>query len=110
MHLDSKTQQCVDNCLRCYSICLSTAMNHCLEVGGEHTKPHHFRLMMACAEICRTSAHFMLIGSKHHPHVCSECAEICSECAADCERIGDMAECVEICRKCAETCRQMAAA
>ncbi|WP_261336772.1 hypothetical protein [Rhizobium leguminosarum] len=31
MHLDSETQQCVDNCLRCQSICLSTAMNYCLE-------------------------------------------------------------------------------
>ncbi|MDP9810187.1 hypothetical protein J2W42_003048 [Rhizobium tibeticum] len=110
MHLDCKMQQCVENCLRCYSVCLSTAMNHCLEAGGEHTQPQHFRLMMACAEVCRTSAHFMLINSRHHQRVCRECAEICSECAADCERIGDMTECVDACRNCAETCRQMAAA
>jgi hypothetical protein len=26
-------------------------------------EPKHFRLMMACAEICRTSAHFMLLNT-----------------------------------------------
>ncbi len=54
--MDSETQQCVDNCLRCQSICLSTVMTHCLEVGGEHTKREHFRLMMACVEICHKCA------------------------------------------------------
>lgn len=107
-HLDAAMKDCIEHCLHCYSVCLSTAMNHCLEAGGKHTEPAHFRLMMACAEICRTSAHFMLIGSAHHKHTCKECAEICTECADDCERIGDMQECVDACRKCAESCRQMA--
>ncbi|MCA1366392.1 four-helix bundle copper-binding protein [Bradyrhizobium sp. BRP14] len=110
MHeFDPRMQECLENCLVCYRVCLSTAMSHCLEAGEEHTEPPHFRLIMACAEICRTAAHFMLIGTPHHRHLCRECAEICSECAADCERIGDMAECVEACRRCAESCRQMAA-
>lgn len=108
-HLSEEMQDCVDSCLDCYSVCLSTAMTHCLEAGGEHTKPDHFRLMMACAEICRTAAHFMLIGTPHHKHTCRECAEICRECAEDCERIGDMEECVEACRECAESCEKMAA-
>lgn len=109
MHrMNPEMQRCIDECLRCYSVCLQSAMNHCLEVGGEHVAPQHFRLMMACAEICRTAAHFMLIGSQHHKHTCAECAEICEECAADCERLGDMEECVEACRRCAESCRQMA--
>src|SRR5882762_4340166 len=94
-------------CLACYRECLSMAMGHCLEMGGEHTKLDHFRLMMACSEICRTSAHFMLIGSPHHKHVCRECAEICTQCAADCERLGDMQSCVEACRRCAESCQKM---
>jgi hypothetical protein len=84
------------------------AMGHCLEVGGEHTKPSHFRLMMTCAEMCRTCAHIMLIGSPHHRHTCHECAEICEECANDCERIGDMQDCVEACRICEASCRRMA--
>lgn len=63
-HMSTEMKACIDNCLACYGECLSMAMGHCLELGGEHTKPAHFKLIMACAEICRTSAHFMLIGSE----------------------------------------------
>ena len=107
--MSAEMQSCVDECLRCYSVCLGTAMNHCLESGGEHVAPAHFRLMMACAEICRTAAHFMLIDTEHHKHTCSECAEICEECARDCDRLDGMEECVAACRRCAESCRKMAA-
>ena len=69
MHqLSQEMKSCVGECLRCYQVCLGTAMTHCLETGGKHTEPRHFRLMMACAEICRTSAHFMLLNSPHHKH------------------------------------------
>jgi hypothetical protein len=98
---------CIEACLNCYTVCLGTAMNHCLRRGGKHVEPKHFRLMMARAEMCRT--HFMLISSSHHQHTCRECAEICGECADDCERIGEMDECVVACRACAESCRAMAA-
>lgn len=108
-HTDAKMQACIDECLRCYQSCLGTAMNHCLETGGKHLEPGHFRLMMACAEICRTSAHFMLISSDHHKHVCAECAEICEACARSCEKIGDMQDCVDSCRRCAKSCREMSA-
>ena len=46
----------MEKCLECYSICRETAMNHCLEAGGQHVEPEHFRLMASCAEICRTAA------------------------------------------------------
>ncbi len=108
-HMSPEMKTCIDNCLACYSECLSMAMGHCLEMGGQHTEPKHFKLMMACAEMCRTSAHFMLIGTEHHRHTCRECAEICRQCAADCERVGDMQSCVEACTKCAESCEKMAA-
>jgi hypothetical protein len=110
MHkLSPQMRACVDACLNCYAVCLSGFAGHCLETGGEHTKPDHARLMLACAEICRTSAHFMLLGTPHHKHTCAECAEICTECANDCERIGGMEDCVAACRACAESCRAMAA-
>ncbi|WP_113366149.1 four-helix bundle copper-binding protein [Rhizobium sp. AB2/73] len=109
MHrVSAEMKSCIEDCLACYGECLSTAMGHCLEAGGEHTSPPHFKLMMACSEICRTAAHFMLIGSEHHRHVCRECAEICGQCADDCERIGDMQGCVKACRRCAESCHRMA--
>lgn len=100
---------CIETCLACYKTCAGTAMNHCLEMGGQHVEPSHFRLMMACAEMCRTAAHFMLIGTPHHRHTCRECAKICEECADDCKRLGKMDQCVAACRTCAETCRKMAA-
>src|SRR5215216_747203 len=69
MHqLSREMKNCIDECLRCYQICLGTAMTHCLEQGGKHVEPKHFRLMMACAEICRTSAHFMLLNTPHRRH------------------------------------------
>ena len=108
-HTDATMQDCISTCLDCYQTCLSMAMNHCLEVGGKHVEKAHFTLMMACAEICRTSAHFMLMGSPDHKETCRACAEICERCADDCERIGDMDACVAACRACAESCRRMAA-
>jgi len=107
--ITKEMNRCIEACLSCYRTCLGTAMNLCLETGGRHVEPAHFRLMMACAEICRTSAHFMLINTPHHKHTCHECAELCAEFADDCERIGGMEECVAICRACAESCRKMAA-
>lgn len=109
MAISEDMNRCIETCLSCYKTCLSTAMNHCLETGGQRVEPAHFRLMMACAEMCRTAAHFMLIASPHHKHTCRECAEICDECAKDCERIGDMDECVAVCRACAQSCSAMAA-
>ena len=107
MNMGKEMQSCIDECLRCYQACLGMAMTHCLGTGGKHVEPAHFRLMMACSEICRTSAHFMLLNSPHHKHVCRECAEICAECAKDCERVGGMDDCVQACKRCAESCRAM---
>jgi hypothetical protein len=112
MHYQTQSpemKRCIEECLACYQICLGMAAGHCLEAGGDHTEPRHFRLMLGCAEICRTAAHFMLLGSEHHKHLCRECAEICAECARDCESLGDMQECVDACRRCEESCRRMAA-
>jgi hypothetical protein len=108
-HASHEMQACIDACLHCYRTCLEMASQHCLPMGGKHVEPDHFRLMLACAEICRTSAHFMLLGTMLHKRICAECSAICLECAADCERVGDMEECVEACRRCAESCRAMAA-
>lgn len=100
-------EACIDACTHCYQVCLQAAMNHCLEAGGEHVKPKHFRLLMNCAEICRTSADFQLSSSQFSHHLCAVCAEVCEACATDCEKTGDMEGCVEACRECAESCRQM---
>jgi hypothetical protein len=108
MHqLETEMQHCVDLCEACAKTCFTTAMNHCLEVGGKHVEPQHFKLMIACAEICRASAVVMTTGIEQHVFVCSACEKICTACADSCEAIGDMQECVDACRQCAKSCRTM---
>ena len=105
--LSSEMQQCIQNCLDCHATCLTMQANHCLEAGGKHVEQTHFKLMMDCAQICITSADFMLRQSAHHKHICAECADICNACADSCEAVGDMQMCVEACRKCAQSCGAM---
>jgi len=108
-HMSLDMEECIEDCIECHHVCFELAMNHCLERGGEHTEPAHFRLMINCAEICQTTANFMLSGSDLHTLTCDLCAEICRRCADDCEQFDGMDECVEACRRCAETCERMAA-
>ena len=105
--MNADLQRCIEKCLDCYWICRHESSAHCLEAGGDHVKPEHFRLMMSCAEICRAAADIMLIGSPHHEAVCAACAEICDACAKSCEEVHDMEECARVCHACAESCRQM---
>ena len=82
-------------------------MNHCLEMGGKHVEPDHFRLMINCAQICKTAAEFMLSNSSFHAKVCAVCSEICKACADDCKKVGDMEACVAACQRCSEECKAM---
>jgi hypothetical protein len=108
---------CIQNCLDCHSICLNT-VTYCLQKGGNHVEQSHIRLLLDCAEICQTSANFMLRTSQLHPRTCEVCAEVCERCAENYVRVaapkelrmGDDAQmkaCADMCRRCAESCRQM---
>lgn len=111
--LNSQIQECIQNCLDCHSICLNTVSTYCIHQNGMHSEPAHIRLMLDCAEICETSANFMLRGSELHLRSCDFCAEVCDRCAKNCDRFGNdsqMRACSEMCRRCAEGCRQMALA
>ena len=90
-------QECIDHCRSCEEICLES-VTHCLQKGREHAQPDHVSLLLACAEICSTSARFMLLGSEHHVRTCEVCAEVCDACAADCETMSDD----DLMRRCAE--------
>ncbi|MFT3782994.1 MAG: four-helix bundle copper-binding protein [Nibricoccus sp.] len=110
-HLDSHghdLSKCIEACSECHAMCEHMVYQHCLSMGGKHVGQEHLRLMADCAQICRTSADFMLRGSPRHMLTCRICAEICEACAEECERIGEMDDCVEACRECAEACREMA--
>ena len=102
-------RECIQQCLECYSVCQANASLHCLEMGGRHVDPAHFRLMLDCVESCRSAAAMMLNGSDHAAEHCRMCARICRECADSCRALGDMDECVAACERCAESCERMSA-
>lgn len=86
-------------------------MMHCLEEGGSHVEPKHFRLMMACAQSCLHAANLMLMGSPYHAAACAACEDICRKCAESCDALGgaEMQECADICETCAAMCKEMGA-
>lgn len=112
-HLTRELQECIDECQHCHATCVAT-ISHCLELGGKHAEREHISLLADCAQICQTSADFMLRGSRHHGRACAICPELCRVCADDCERIDPkdqmMRECAEACRRCASFCDRMAQA
>ncbi len=112
-HMSAEMQQCIQHCTDCHRICVETT-THCLQMGGKHAEGSHIRLLLDCAQICQTSADFMLRGSDLHPRVCGVCSEVCERCAQDCERVDrsdqQMKACADRRRRCAESCRRMACA
>ncbi|MGH9929342.1 MAG: four-helix bundle copper-binding protein [Pyrinomonadaceae bacterium] len=110
--VSDRLQECIEQCTNCQNICVAT-VQYCLEQGGKHAEASHIRKLLDCAEICQTSANFMLRGSELHLSICMVCAEACVRCAESCEQMRDderMRACAEACRSCAETCERMATA
>ena len=103
----AQMEKCIEECERCSHVCREAALNECLDKGGPHVEPEHFRLMISCADVCRAAANIMLGNSHVHAAVCAACAEICDACAVSCEKLG-MEECVLTCRSCAKHCRETA--
>ena len=102
---------CIQNCQDCHRACLQT-LAYCMKQGGRHAAPDHLRLLMDCADICLTSAAFMLRASDLHTHTCAACAEVCQRCADDCKAMSDdlrMKALADTCQHCADSCRAMAA-
>src|SRR5215208_6324474 len=81
--MTSEMRQCIQECLDCHSSCLDTA-RHCLEMGGQHAAAKHVTLLLDCADICQTSANFMLRHSDRHARTCELCATVCRECEKAC--------------------------
>ena len=101
--------ECIENCLECSRVCLET-VPECLKMGGKHAEADHIALLFNCADICQTSAKFMISGSPLHVATCRACAEVCDACAKQCQSMGEgMEDCVQACKRCVESCREMAA-
>jgi hypothetical protein len=107
-HTHSQMDICIQNCLDCFKVCEQTLAG-CFGKGNQ-VEASHLVLLKSCAEICHTSAKFMMMQSKFHMRTCEVCAEVCQACAESCEAIindESMKKCAEVCRKCAESCSEM---
>ena len=103
---------CIESCLQCHVVCTMTAQ-YCLARGGDHATIDLVGVLLDCAQICQTSADFMVRGSPYHAITCGACAAVCRGCAEACGAIEgseEMAHCAEVCATCAESCERMAAA
>ena len=110
-HEQDEMQQCIEECLNCHAACTMTAQ-YALGEGGEMADPGVVGVLLDCADICQTSANFMLRGSPYHGTTCAAGAEICRACEEACRAFPDdeqLAHCAEICGACAESCERMAA-
>lgn len=107
----SDVQACIDLCVRCARTCLDKTANVCLEKSGRHARPSHIALMLGCADLCSTTARFLIMHAMLEHKLCFVCAEVCEACAVSCEQLQDMEDmedCVEVCRACAVACRRLA--
>lgn len=110
--MGQEMQQCIRDCEDCHHTCVETAA-YCLRQGGRHAQHTHTALLHNCAELCETTAHFMIAGSELHGRVCAVCAEVSDRCAQSCDQFADdpqMQACAEACRRCAESCRGLTTA
>ena len=103
------TQACIAACHLCHDTCLRLALTSCLELGGAHVRPEHLRLLLNCAELCRTTAHFVATDSSLYAQVCGLCANVCHACARSCDEVGQMEACAEVCAQCERECRRLSA-
>jgi hypothetical protein len=104
-------EECIQDCLECHAMCLA-GVGHSLDLDSALPQAEHIRLLLDCAEICQTSANFMLRGSDLHGLTCSVCAEVCDRCADACAVFTDdelLQDCADTCRTTAQSCRHMAA-
>lgn len=103
----AEVMRCIDDCERCHRVCLRTAMNYCVEQGGDYVEPGHLRAMYACADLCRATTDAMLSSFSYQEVLCEACSRVCLECAESCKRLGEMQECIDACRRCAESCQRI---
>lgn len=102
-------KKCSEECISCATVCTET-MHHCLHVGGKHAEAEHLTTLLDCADICQTSANFLLRGSSLHVETCRACAAACRACETSCRAMEgeEMKRCADACARCAESCERMA--
>lgn len=108
--LSKDEKLCIPDCMECHRTCLE-AVQYCLQKGGALAAPEHIKLLLDCADMCATTANFMLRASEMEDAVCHACALVCQRCAESCESFDDprMKACAKVCRACEGPCKRMGA-
>lgn len=109
-HTDDEMKKCIQLCQDCHALCTQTVL-HCLKLGERHAAPDHIRLLLDCAQICETTAQYLLRESSFHERICGLCDEVCRQCGENCmQTAGDdelVKRCAGMCRRCADSCERM---
>ncbi len=103
--LQNQIDDCTQDCLNCHTVCYDAAMR--IIQGGERRRAEHISSMLNCAELCLTTAHFLLSNSLFYTAICQVCADVCTRCKELCASMGE-GESANACQACAESCRQLA--
>ncbi|MGZ3769512.1 MAG: four-helix bundle copper-binding protein [Bdellovibrio sp.] len=102
-------EKCINDCLECHRACEQT-IPYCLQEEKLLSSRELIQILSNCADICRTSAHFMMWNSTFHKRTCEICSEVCAKCAQECEHFPNdpiLKTCAEICRRCFYSCQKM---
>lgn len=102
MNRDAARRQCIEDCINCHALCYSAGMRYPGSPGNDDAS-----VLIACAELCRTTANFMLAGLPLEQRVCELCAEACAACARFCEQNAGLDTCLDACRRCLASCKRM---
>jgi hypothetical protein len=105
-----ETRRCIQACADCHQYCIETTV-YCRQRGAAYADAAHLRLLLDCAELCHTTADFMLRGSELSIEICTLCSDVTERCAFSCERFDDdrqLRACAEACRRTVLLCRELA--
>ena len=100
--LQQQIQDCIQDCLNCHQVCQDEANK--MRQQGQNTD--HVNLLLDCAELCLTTAHFMQHNSPLAGYVNQACAQVCRHCEDVCAQVG-MNDCANACHTCANSCEQI---
>ncbi|QQG35763.1 MAG: four-helix bundle copper-binding protein [Micavibrio aeruginosavorus] len=93
-------------CQTCHLLCQETLAYHGDETGGRQLSPQHIKRLMACIEICQTTANLLAIRAPLIDQLCEICAHICEQCASSCRAVecDEMRQCANAAGHCASAC------
>lgn len=104
--MEQMVQDCITSCEKCRAACIR-AITHSLEVGAEHARQEHIRLLLDCADVCQVSANFLLRGSPSAGYFCSIGGRLCDRYVREYKGLCGLEECVAACETAAALCHRM---